>query len=113
MALGDFGGGLLAGMQGVQQMGQQRRDNKFRQDSLQLDRDRLGQSAKEHEDRVAQWEEENEINSRNATVSERNATTNEGNLAVSQGNLKVNQGDLKLRQNADSREQTEFSQAQA
>ena len=113
MAVGDFGGGLLAGMQGVQAFAQQRRDNKYRQDALQVDRDQLGQAAKEHEDRVAQWGKDNEINSRNATVSERNATTNEGNLAVSQGNLKVNQGDLKLRQNEDSREQTEFSQSQA
>ncbi len=113
MALGDFGGGLLAGAQGVQAFAQQRRDNKYRQDALQVDRDRLGQSAKEHEDRVAQWAKDNEINSRNATVAERNASTNEGNLGVSRGNLEVNRGNLKLAQNQDARTQTEFDAGRA
>lgn len=106
MALGDFGGGLLAGMQGAQAFAQQKRDNKFRRDSLQLDRDRLGQSAKEHEDRVAQWKEENELNSRNATVNERNATVNERQVGVSEGNLAIAQA-------AEGRAATEFSQEQA
>lgn len=106
MALGDFGGGLLAGMQGAQAFAQQKRDNRFRQDSLQLDRDRLGQSAKEHEDRVAQWEEENEINNRNAKVNERNATVNERQVGVSEGNLAIAQAE-------EGRKATEFSQAQA
>jgi|11BtaG_2_1085332.scaffolds.fasta_scaffold00288_4 hypothetical protein len=106
MALGDFGGGLLAGMQGAQAFAQQRRDNRFRQDSLQLDRDRLGQSVKEHEDRVAQWKEENELNSRNAAVNERNATVNERQAGVSESNLKIAQA-------AEGRAATEFSQEQA
>ena len=106
MALGDFGGGLLAGMQGAQAFAQQKRDNKFRRDSLQLDRARLGQSAKEHEDRVAQWKEENELNSRNATVNERNATVNERQVGVSEGNLAIAQA-------AEGRAATEFSQEQA
>ena len=106
MAVGDFGGGLLAGMQGVQAFAQQRRDNKYRQDALQIDRDRLGQSAKEHEDRVAQWAKDNEINSRNATVSERNATVNERQVGVSEGNLEIAQA-------AEGRAATEFSLEQA
>lgn len=113
MAVGDFGGGLLAGMQGVQAFAQQRRDNAYRQDALQIDRNRLGQAAKEHEDRVAQWGKDNDINKRNATVAERNASTNEGDLEVSQGNLEVSRGQLKIAQNEDARTQTEFDQGQA
>lgn len=106
MAVGDFGGGLLAGIQGAQAFAQQKRDNQFRQDSLQLDRDRLGQAAKEHEDRVAQWKEENELNARNATVNERNATVNERQVGVSEGNLQIAQAE-------ESRRATEFAEGQA
>lgn len=106
MAVGDFGGGLLAGIQGAQAFAQQKRDNQFRQDSLQLDRDRLGQAAKEHEDRVAQWKEENELNARNAAVNERNATVNERQVGVSEGNLKIAQAE-------EGRKATEFAEGQA
>ena len=113
MSIGAIGEGVLSSYNMFQDMKQRRLDNKYRQDALQVDRDRLGQSAKEHEDRVAQWAKENDINSRNAAVSERNASTNEGELEVSRGNLEVNRGQLKLAQNEDARTQTEFDAARA
>lgn len=113
MAVGDFGGGLLAGIQGVQAFAQQQKDNAARNRQLdqadrglRLERGRLNQSAKEHEDRVAQWKEENELNARNATVNERNATVNERQVGVSEGNLKISQAE-------EGRKATEFSQDQA
>ncbi|MAA66300.1 MAG: hypothetical protein CL581_16205, partial [Alteromonadaceae bacterium] len=92
--------------QGAQAFAQQRRDNQYRQDSLQLDRDRLGQAAQEHEDRVAQWKEENKINKQNADSSTKNADTNARLASVSEGNLAIAQA-------AESRAATEFSQKQA
>lgn len=113
MAVGDFGGGLLAGIQGVQAFSQQQKDNAARNRQLdqadrglRLERGRLNQTAKEHEDRVAQWEEENKIADRTATVNERNATTNERQVGVSEGNLKIAQAE-------EGRKATEFSQEQA
>lgn len=113
MAVGDFGGGLLAGIQGVQAFAQQQKDNAARNRQLdqadrglRLERGRLNQSAKEHEDRVAQWKEENELNARNATVNERNATVNERQVGVSEGNLKISQAE-------EGRKATEFAEGQA
>lgn len=113
MAVGDFGGGLLAGLQGVQAFNQQRRDNQYRQDALQLDRDRLGldkdqfgQAVKEHEDRVAQWKEENKINQQNADSSTKNADTNARLASVSEGNLKIAEAE-------ESRRATEFADTRA
>ena len=63
MAVQDFGSGLLAGMQGAMAFAQQKRDNKFRQDELDL-------SIKKHEDTVEQWRRENSLKDREVTVAE-------------------------------------------
>ena len=113
MAVGDFGGGLLAGIQGVQAFAQQQRDNAARDRQLdqadrglRLERGRLNQAAREHEDRVKQWKEENKINQQNADSSTKNADTNARLATVSEGNLKIAQAE-------ESRAATEFEQGQA
>ena len=52
--MGGFAGGLLSGIQGVQTMAQQRRENQYRQDALALDRQRLSQQAESERRRAAQ-----------------------------------------------------------
>lgn len=54
--MGGFAGGLLSGIQGVQTMAQQRRDNQYRQDALALDRQRLSQQASAERQRFQQQE---------------------------------------------------------
>ena len=82
MALGDLGGGILAGVQGAQAFAQQRRDNQFRQDQLQLDREKQAEN-------IRQFNEALKIDQQNADTSRMNAETNQGQLAVSQGNLRI------------------------
>ena len=77
MALGDFGGGLLAGMQGAQAFAQQRRDNQYRQDRLDFDR------AKQQEN-IRQFNESIKIDQQNADTNARLATVSEGNLEIAQ-----------------------------
>ena len=82
MALGDLGGGILAGVQGAQAFAQQRRDNQFRQDQLQLARDKQAEN-------IRQFNEALKVDQQNAETSRMNAETNQGQLKVSQGNLRI------------------------
>lgn len=77
MALGDFGGGLLAGMQGVQAFAQQRRDNQYRQDVLEFDREKQREN-------IRQFNESIKIDQQNADTNARLATVSEGNLKIAQ-----------------------------
>ena len=77
MALGDFGGGLLAGMQGAQAFAQQRRDNKYRQDVLEFDRQK-------QQENIRQFNESIKIDQQNADTNSRLATVSEGNLEIAQ-----------------------------
>ena len=77
MALGDFGGGLLAGMQGAQAFAQQRRDNKYRQDVLEFDRQK-------QQENIRQFNESIKIDQQNADTNSRLATVSEGNLKIAQ-----------------------------
>jgi len=54
--MGGFAGGLLSGIQGVQSLAQQRRENQYRQDALALDRQRLEQQALAEQQRFQQQE---------------------------------------------------------
>lgn len=84
MALGDFGGGLLAGMQGAQAFAQQRRDNKYRQDVLEFDREK-------QQENIRQFNESIKIDQQNANSSTKNAETNARLATVSEGNLEIAQ----------------------
>ncbi|MAA66702.1 MAG: hypothetical protein CL581_18250 [Alteromonadaceae bacterium] len=77
MAVGDFGGGLLAGLQGAQAFAQQRRDNQFREDELQLARDKQAEN-------IRQFNEALKVDQQNADTSRMNAETNQGTLAIAQ-----------------------------
>ena len=77
MALGDLGGGILAGVQGAQAFAQQRRDNQYRQDRLDFDR------AKQQEN-IRQFNEALKIDQQNADTNARLATVSEGNLEIAQ-----------------------------
>ena len=98
MALGDLGGGILAGVQGAQAFAQQRRDNQFRQDQLQLARDKQAEN-------IRQFNEALKIDQQNANTSRMNAETNRGQLEVSQGNLRIAEA-------AEDRAATDFARTQ-
>jgi hypothetical protein len=98
MALGDFGGGLIAGIQGVQQMSQQRRDNEARtrqmdqtdrslrlsEYELELSRDRLAENKRQFEVTSKQTDRGLDIDEKNADTSSRLASVSEGNLKIAQ-----------------------------
>ena len=100
MAVGDFGGGLLAGMQGVQAFAQQQRNNAARDRQMdQTDRSlRLSEYELElSRERLAENKRQFGITSkqtdRGLAVDERNAATNERQVAVSEGNLEIAQAE--------------------
>jgi len=112
MALGDFGGGLLAGIQGVQAMSQQRRDNAARDRQMdQTDRSlRLSEYELElSRDRLAENKRQFEITSkqtdRGLAVDEQNADTNKRLADVSEGNLKIAQAE-------EGRKATDYAEGQ-
>lgn len=104
--MGGFAGGLLSGIQGVQSFAQQRRDNQYRRDALALDRSQLDQRVREHEDRVAQWGEQNKQGQESLGIER-------GKLAVDERNVAVNEGTLKLAEAAEKRAQITFDKTQA
>ena len=115
MALGDIGGGLLAGMQGVQQMGQQRRDNQFRRDQLnlqsrqlELSADELQLSKKKQEENVRQFNETQQRTDRGLDIDAQNADTSRMNATTDQGRLKVQQGELKIAEAQEGRDKAGF-----
>lgn len=119
MALGDFGGGLVAGMQGAQAFAQQRRDNQFRRDQLDLQTRQLELSADELElsrekqaENIRQFNESLKRTDRGLAVDEKNAQTSRMNAETNQGLLAVQQGDLKIRQAQEGRDATEFETEQ-
>lgn len=110
MALGEFGGGLVAGMQGAQAFAQQRRDNQFRRDQLdlqtrqlELSADELQLSKKQQEENVRQFNETLKRTDRGLAVDERNAETSRMNAVTNQGLLTVQEGDLAIKQAQEGR----------
>ena len=100
MAVGDFGGGLLAGMQGVQAFAQQQRNNAARdrqmdqtdrslrlsEYELELSRERLAENKRQFGITAKQTD-------RGLDIDEQNAATNERQVAVSEGNLEIAQAE--------------------
>jgi hypothetical protein len=119
MALGDFGGGVVAGIQGAQAFAQQRRDNQFRRDQLdlqtrqlELSADELQLSREKQQENVRQFNETLKRTDRGLAVDERNADTSRMNAETDQGRLKVQQGELAIKQAQEGRDATEFGREQ-
>ena len=100
MAVGDFGGGLLAGIQGVQAFSQRQKDNAARdrqmdqtdrslrlsEYELELSRERLAENKRQFGITAKQTD-------RGLDIDEQNAATNERQVAVSEGNLEIAQAE--------------------
>ena len=56
MAVQNFGSALLGGFEGAMALGQQRRDNAFRQQQIQLQKDAFNQEQRAYEEGAAQRE---------------------------------------------------------
>ena len=98
MAVGDFGGGLLAGIQGVQAFSQLQKDNAARDRqmdqtdrSLRLNEYELELGRERLEENKRQFGITSKQTDRGLAVDERNAAVNERQVAVSEGDLAIAQ----------------------
>ena len=120
MALGDLGGGILAGIQGVQDFSQRLEDNKARDRQLtQMDRRlnlesrRQMQAIKEHEAQVKQWGVENADRKTKLGIDQQNADSSTENAAANTKNANTNALLADIEVSKEKREQFEFDQGKA
>lgn len=113
MAVQDFGSGLLAGFQSAMALGQQRKENVFKEqelqqrdyqlglqsDELQLGRDRLNENKRQFDE--------------NFKLAEKELAQGAERIKVSQRQVAVDEGQLGIMQAEEKRRQTEFDQQQS
>ena len=110
--MGGFAGGLESSLRLGIALSRQRDADRYRQDALALSRDQLEQRITEHEDRVAQWDVQNEAAVRQDFIASYQAGSSRMAAEASAKQADIQGERLKIEQEEEGRQSYLFDQAQ-
>ena len=110
--MGGFASGLESSLRLGMALSRQRDIDRYRQDALALNRDQLEQRIKEHEDRVAQWDDQNDAAVRRDFINAYQAGSSRMAAEASAKQADIQGERLKIEQEEENRKSYLFKQSQ-